>query len=330
MPFRCHVTGTLICLAIFATLVVVDANADLVRGGGSKKTDCMSVFDAFGANKPAPPKIPKAIDCVDGDAACDVDGLRNGECVFDLRICLNSTAFSENCDPIEVTSFVIDHAEDNGDRRFDPDFQALQLRVDALGYPNDFPDDCSLISSVTVPLRLKSGNEYKKNRKKLGLEANGDVINKFSTRDKDKMKLTCRPEGDAIYLPTDLYAGTFDRIRRQVFVPSCATSACHDSESAAGGLILLSGAAYSQIHNVSPTNTAASLDGLLRITPGDETVSFLYRKITNDLLPGYGSPMPLGSPLISSDLAEIIRLWIIGDGTLGPAPETGWVVGTDQ
>jgi hypothetical protein len=40
--------------------------------------------------------------------------------------------------------------------------------------------------------------------------------------------------------------------------------------------------------------------------------------------------MPLLGPDVSSQLQEIIRLWIAGDGITGPAPETGWVTGTDQ
>ena len=45
----------------------------------------------------------------------------------------------------------------------------------------------------------------------------------------------------------------------------------------------------------------------------------------------YGDPMPLASPQLSSDLIELVRLWIIGDMTVGPAPpEDKWVEGTDQ
>ena len=55
------------------------------------------------------------------------------------------------------------------------------------------------------------------------------------------------------------------------------------------------------------------------------------RKITNDL-PGlsYGEAMPLNRDPLDPSLIELIRLWILGDGILGPAPETGWVAGTDQ
>lgn len=301
----------------------------VVGGGGSKTTDCMAAFEAA-ANKPAPPRSPRHVDCVDGDAACDADGLRNGECSFSLRICLNSSAVPP-CVADGAASVVVDHAVDDGDPRFDPDFQALQSRLSALGLPTQDLDACTTSSTVRVPLRApKSGNKLRTGKKKLRVTAEGDVAGKAGARDKDRMKFTCRPEGDGIYLPTDLYTGTFDRIRRQVFAQSCALSACHDSESSAGNLILLSGAAYSQTVGVAPANAAAAGAGLIRIAPGDPGLSFLYRKITDDLEAGWGSAMPLSGPAVSQELIEIIGLWIVGDGVSGPAPETGWVEGTDQ
>jgi hypothetical protein len=318
-------------VALALAVASMPADASTVRGGGSKTTDCMSTFEAPGANKPAIPKIPKNVDCIDGDPTCDADGVRNAVCVFDLQVCLNSTIVPElpDCGPVSTTSLHVEHSDDDGDPKFDPDFQALQQRVDALGLPNVDPDACSLQSAITVPLRVpKSGNKYRTNKKKVKLTALGAVAADPDTKDKDKIRFKCRAEGDKIYLPTDIYEGTFDRIRQQVFEPGCAVSFCHDSESSTGNLILHSGAAYSQLVNVLPDNFAAEGAGLLRVTPGDEVLSFLYRKITNDLEAGWGSAMPLGQPGLSSQQLELIRLWILGDGTLGPAPATGWVVGT--
>jgi len=324
---RAAARGLSLAIAIFAAS---PASAVIVGGGGSKTIDCMAVLDAPGANQPAPPKVPKNIDCTDGDVSCDADGLRNGECSFSIQVCLNSTALA-TCGAGDVATLEIAHAVDNGDAKFDPDFQALQTRVNALGFPNDTLDDCTVSSTVRVALRTSSsGSALRKNKKKLAFVAEGDVASKTGARDKDRMKFTCRPEGDGIYLPTDLYTGTFDRIRQQVFAQSCALSSCHDSESSAGGLILLPGAAYSQIVGVVPSNLAAAGAGLERIYPGDPTLSFLYRKVTNDLEIGWGGSMPAAGSPVSQQLLDIIELWIVGDGILGPAPETGWVPGTDQ
>jgi hypothetical protein len=324
---RAAAWGLSLAIAFFAAS---PAGAVVVAGGGSKTTDCMVVLDAPGANRPAPPKVPKNVDCTDGDPSCDTDGLRNGECSFSIQVCLNSTVIA-GCGAGEVGTLDVAHAIDDGDPKFDPDFQALQTRVNALGLPNNALDECPVPSTVRVPLRTSSpGTVLRKNKKKLALVAEGDVATKTGVRDKDRMKFTCRPEGDGIYLPTDLYTGTFDRIRQQVFAQSCALSSCHDSESSAGGLILLPGAAYSQIVGVVPSNLAAAGAGLQRIYPGDPTLSFLYRKITNDLETGWGGSMPAAGSPVSQQLLDIIELWIVGDGVLGPAPETGWVPGTDQ
>ena len=319
--------ATFVSASVF--LVAQDAHATVVGGGGSKTSDCVAVFDAA-ANSPAPPKAPKNIDCVDGDASCDADGLRNGSCQFDLTICINSTALAD-CAPQNTNSVTVDHAIDNGDAKFDPDFQSLQQRVSLLGFPaNTDLDSCTTVSSVTVKLRPpKSGNVYKRANKRLSLSASGTSA-AGPASDRDKMKMTCRPEGDGIYLPRDLYTGTFDRIRNQIFAQSCALSSCHDSQSATGGMILYPNVAYSQIVGVTPNNVAAATDGLQRVMPGDPTKSFLYRKIAHDLIGGYGADMPYGKPMLSPDQIELVRLWILGDIALGPAPQNGWVTGTDQ
>jgi hypothetical protein len=317
-------------LPILVCLVTATAHATIVTGGGRKRTDCAVVFDVFGANKPAPPKAPRHTDCTDGDVSCDADGERNGRCVFDLQVCINSTAV-EGCTAGETDAVEVAHAVDDGDRRFDPDFQALQQRVDLLGFPdNDAPDACTLQSAITVVLKGPSANgRMRRAKKRLKVTALGFASGKL-VDDRDRTKFTCRPEGDGIYEPRDLYDGTFDRIGQQIFGQRCATSGCHDSEGNQGNLILLPNAAFSQIVGVAPDSAAAAADGLLRITPGDADLSFLYRKITNDLLAGYGDEMPASGPALSADLIELIRLWIIGDGILGPAPETGWIVGTDE
>jgi hypothetical protein len=221
---------------------------------------------------------------------------------------------------------VVDHAIDNGDRKFDPDFQALQQRADLLGFPDVTSlDRCTLTSSVTVRLRPPPHTgKFLKAYKLVRLTARGFANGKLPT-DRDKIRLTCRPEGDGLYGPRDLYTGTFDRIGQQLFVPSCAVSGCHDSESSQADLTLHPGGAHSELVNVTPFNIPAATDGLKRVLPGDLDLSLLYRKVTGDLPPGYGQQMPLGGPAVSPAMVDIIRLWIL-DG----APATGWVTGTDQ
>jgi hypothetical protein len=315
--------------AVSLVLSAASASAVTVAGGGSSATDCALVLEIAGANFPAPPKTPKAVDCVDGDVTCDADGLRNAQCVFPVQLCVNSTALA-SCTADSAQDVTVDHAIDDGDDpRFDVNFQALQDRIDAI-VPTTQLDRCALSSSIQVPLLgPDSSNVMKKNRKKLRITTYGSTIN-GDVRDVDKVKFTCRPEGDGVYLPIDLYTGTFDRIRKQIFTQSCALSSCHDSESHQGDLILLSGSAYGNIVNVVPDNPAAAGDSLLRVTPGDPGMSYLYLKITDDLAEDYGDSMPYLAGQLDEPLLELVRLWILGDGTLGPAPAEGWVEGTDD
>jgi hypothetical protein len=318
-------------LLVAWVLATSPAGAALVGGGsGSRTRDCVVALDVPGANAPAPPRTPTRVDCIDGDPTCDADGVRNSRCVFTLRLCINSTAFPA-CTPERADSVLVAHAVDDGDRRFDTDFQALQSRLGLLGLPDETLDRCTVSSSIGVALVPPRGGSgpWGAAKKRLRLAAQGRAGGRV-TGDKDRMDFTCRPEGTGLYSPRDLYAGTFDRIAREVFAPSCALSGCHDSESHQANQILLPNAAYSQIVGVTPTTPAAAADGLERVFPGDPTKSLLFLKVTANLQPGYGSPMPLVGTPLSSAQTELIRLWIVGDATLGPAPETGWVDGTDQ
>src|SRR5262249_22218425 len=150
-----------------ATAGVRPAGAVVVGGGGSASTDCIAVIDAP-ANSPAAPATPKNVDCVDG-AMCDADHARHGRCLLHVTPCVNSTMIA-GCSPFRADSLTIDHALDNGDPKFDTDFQALQSRANVLGFPDDEnTDDCTIASAITVKLRppTSPGTPFKKAKKVL-------------------------------------------------------------------------------------------------------------------------------------------------------------------
>jgi hypothetical protein len=316
---RAVVRATLVCATLVASAST--ARATIVPGGGARSQDCLAVFDVPVALSPG----VRSIRCVDGDPPCDGDGVVNGECRFPVSVCANSTS-EPLCSLAGVQSMFLAHADDNGDPKFDPDFQALQSRIDnTIDPPSNDPDACTSPSNITV--RLKGpypGNRCRSATKVLKLTTTSTFqVNRFYT-DTDTMRLTCRPAVDSCD-PLSLFDGTFDRIQKQVFNTSCATSGCHDSQSQANGLLLEIGAAYTQTVNAAPTNVTAQGLGWDRITPGDPAMSYLYNKVTGDLGVGLGSRMPLGRPPLAANLIEIIRLWIEAG-----APETGWVPGTDS
>jgi hypothetical protein len=56
-----------------------------------------------------------------------------------------------------------------------------------------------------------------------------------------------------------------DRIQRQIFNQSCAKSGCHDSQTQQGGLLLESGASYTNLIDVAPQNLGAVAAGWKRV-----------------------------------------------------------------
>jgi hypothetical protein len=302
------------------------AQALVVGGGGSARSDCLAVFDAP-ANLPA--GKPRHIRCADGDP-CDGDGLVDGGCDFAVAVCANST-FDARCTLQGVESVVVEHAEDNGDPDFDPAFQALQSRIDnALDpLPTSDPDLCSGFTSIRVTLAGPFANDRcLTSKKKLRVVTESTPIDGRVYRDTDTMKLICDP-APAGCDPQQLFTGTFDRIQRQIFNQSCALSSCHDSESEAGNLLLEVGAAHGNLVGVTPSNGAAVAAGWKRVTvldatSGDPATSFLLHKLTGDIDASFGERMPRGLPKLDQILIDIVELWIAAG-----APETGWVPGTD-
>jgi hypothetical protein len=327
-PFTLFATAVLL-----GTLLARAASATIVGGGGKASTDCLAVFDAD-VNSPAAPRTPHHIRCVDGDPSCDADHVANGVCDFPVTVCANSTFDSSRCTLSGVDFLVIDHAVDDGqDPKFDPEFLAMQDRVDSsIHPPNSTPDVCTITNDFHVrvkgPVKRKGKNFCRPNRKTLRMTATALIMG-VAYSDRDTLKMTCVP---STCDPTLFFSGTFDRIQRQIFDQSCAVGTCHDSQSMTGELLLETGASYGQTVNFTPTNQVAKDPpySWLRIktsspTSGDPDSSYLYHKITGDLPdPGLLARMPRNSRKLNATLIDVIRLWIENG-----APPTTWVPGTD-
>lgn len=116
---------------------------------------------------------------------------------------------------------------------------------------------------------------------------------------------------------------SFALLQEKVLTPNCATSGCHDSRNATGGLDLSPTVAYQNLVGVTPTNQNAKADKLLRVKVGDPYKSFLYNKLDSANIhasDGYGSPMPLGSRAITAGQLDFIKFWIAAG-----APKNGTV-----
>jgi hypothetical protein len=313
--------------AAVVLLRVAVAQGVIIGGGGSSRTDCLVVLDA---QVNFPPDNPKRYRCADGDP-CDADGVVNGVCAFDLTVCANSSFNPTRCTLVGVDSITVEHAVDNGDPKFDPEFQALQNRigngiVGPSDPPNSTPDVCALPSRVLVPvLGPFPGNLCKRGKKQVKLTSLSVPVQGVISRDRDKMKMECEPAAAGCD-PMVIYAGTFDRIQRQIFDQSCALSGCHDSQSQTGGLILESGTSYTNLADVTPQMPGAAAVGWKRVDAANASAdtSYIYHKLTGDLDGTQGARMPFGRPKLDQFLIDVVRLWIEAG-----APETGWVPGTD-
>ena len=136
-----------------------------------------------------------------------------------------------------------------------------------------------------------------------------------------------------IFLSTRLVAqvSTWDIIQDTIWAPRCVV--CHDHGlyfAEQSGLVLAEDVAYEELINVTPTNPAASADGLILVgTEGiaSLTASFLWEKINAadyehfyQEHPEYGNLMPLGAGFLTNGEIEFIRQWIISG-----APDSGEV-----
>ena len=316
-------------VAALALTLATAAPALVIGGGGSASTDCLLAL-SVDANFPI--TNPKQVRCVDGDPACDDDGLVNGVCDLRVQVCANST-FDPACTISGLQSVTVEHALDNGDPKFDPDFQSLQTRINTdFAYPVVGADSCATVGLVHVPIKgpLGSHNACARQKKKLQLRSLSTPGPAGIREDKDTLKLYCDPAPGNGCDPQTLFTSTFDRIQRQVFNQSCAVSGCHDSQSQSGGLLLETGASYTNLVGHAPSNFAAFSAGWQRVdaTPaGDPTnadTSYILRKLSGDLPDaGYGARMPYNRPKLNGTLRDIIERWIQAD-----APASGWVPGT--
>lgn len=317
-------SGWFAAAVVIALSAATAGDAAIFGGGGGARNDCLLVFDAP-VNDPL--SRPKRIRCTDGDSACDADATVNGQCVFAVGTCANSTFDTARCTSPGVSLITVADAEDNGDPKFDPDFQALQIRIDGqIDPPTATANRCSTPTNVRVPVAGPAPGDVCKSGKKQVKITTLHIQGPRALKDTDKLKLQCDPPVPCD--PQALFAGTFDRIQRQVFSRSCALSGCHDSQSQAGGMLLEAGSAYSNLADTTPTNAAAAALGWRRVDAANASAdsSFLYHKLTGDYPadPALGERMPFGRPRLDDYLVEIVRLWIESG-----APQAGWVPGTD-
>lgn len=343
IPMRFHLVSALTSAALVIGALPAAVRATVVGGGGSSKVDCLGTFDAA-VNTPA--KKPRNIRVVDGrpcpdasvcddgicddGSSCDIDGVINGECKFKVSVCANSTFNTNACSLQGVRLMTVEHAVDNGDPKFDPEFQALQTRIDSeiAPYPQNSLDTCTNATNLFVSIKGPfKDNKCKKNKKTIKMVSESTVAAGQGAIlvDKDKIDLVCEPPIGGC-APMTLFTSAYDRIQRQVFNESCAVSGCHDSNSYvdSGNLLLEASAFPMNLIDRTPTNPSAVAAGWKRIIAGDAANSYLVHKLNGDFPDNtFGDRMPRDRPKLDQTLIDVITAWIQGG-----APDMGWPPGT--
>lgn len=345
-----------VCFMIMLVLALSLPVAAQVGGGGPTATDCWVVFQSNPAPN-TPVTNPKYVRCRDQDAACGDGDTTLGQCSFQVRVGLNSTAFG-GCSPssFPAGSFAIPYAGPSFDDhpKHVPDFEPFQLFADGeLPLTSADVDRWSSWSTVRVVLPVRQTSAGPKfGPFTLKLQTTLCAVSLLSggkcpagvSQDKDTFKLVCQPPVDPltnqpISACSDV-TSTFEQIQKHIFDRKCSNLAgCHGAVEPSHDLCLKPScggrSAYTDLYNAPPHNFAASSDGLLRVKPGDPDGSLLYLKVLggarlNSPVFGpnaYGLRMPYHNP--SADRARprltAGEIRLLKDWILAGAPSSGFI-----
>jgi len=278
--------------------------ATVVPGGGSSRTDCMLQMSAEGVGFPAG-KTPKGVSCADGDV-CDLDGRRNGICVFQVSFCLNEP--TRSCQPRSVN-----HAMVKTNKNSPVDTAPLQAVLAAVPLPTR-AIVCSPTARLSVPLAGPNKNGIVPSRQ-VTVKA---VAKAGGTTDSDTYKLTCVPTtvGGGPGLPgsttsTTLIpvlppgspgAGLTSQIMGVVVNPQGIVTVTFTLTDAAGVPLVPSTASTSDPAQARVRFTIAHLDADRTTTEGNTVTFTRYR---NYIVPTPGQPgYDSGGSLATVDAAR--------------------------
>ena len=229
--------------------------------------------------------------CVDGDPACDSDSKPDSTCDFQASLCFSTDAVT-TCDQADLLGMSIPSAPGLGG------LPNLFEKFKTSATPGTL---CTDAATVPVPTNGKKKGQV--------------VMKVLAAHGGQRFAFVCQlPKGKK----KPPKGATFAKdIQKNIFDSTCATTFCHGTGAASGGLDLSDGAAYANLVGVLATNEAAKAANLQRVLANDPDDSFLLLKLEGTLAAGEGVPMPLvGGPLPASAI-DTIRRWIAAG-----APET--------
>jgi len=168
------VKGTCAFLVVAALVLGGRSHARaLVLGGGSPETDCYAVFDGVELDSSS-----RKVICTDGDARCDRDGIPDGVCRLDIRICAHVPGIP-GCRPRRIGDITV-----GGFSRGGGPF-TIPVPVTPISR-----ERCGDFARVSVPLR-RTGSGVKVGKARIKLVAVSRVLH--PKKDKDKLDIRCVP-----------------------------------------------------------------------------------------------------------------------------------------
>jgi hypothetical protein len=278
VPRAASSLAALLCALAFARPAPATCPADCAAGGGPAATDCFVEFDGIVTTNTA---------CTDGNPSCDMDGVVNGVCVFPISTCINVSGDPACTSPGLSAAPVVRPAKSAVAQALGQALAALDP-TQALCTPR----------GIAVPLAT-SLQGVKPGTARLVITASAG-----SKKDRDKLRLTCRPSPGVPSLRN---------VVEPIFAAHCALPACH---AAVGGSIapVLNGP---DTHAALVDVAAANVPSMSLVRPGSVAQSYLARKILGKRIPDHTARMPNGCPanppaagcLTDGEIAAILA-WI--------------------
>jgi hypothetical protein len=181
----------------------------IVPGGGSTTTDCIAEWTVVA--RPVEPPPITSVACVDGDPACDADGIANDRCVFTVGLCLGGTDPRLNCPAAAgIASYVLQSPQPTASNPIDAT-NAMHLLAElsellgvAPGGANGNvlssdppvvlvpPAHCTVPTAVTVERRGLTSRTERFRTRTLAAAIGGGT-----TEDRDSLLLRCLAPGAA-------------------------------------------------------------------------------------------------------------------------------------
>jgi hypothetical protein len=140
----------------FKALITISRGAELLRGGGSRSTDCLLEWSIVPPSIARDGRLP-VVECVDNDVLCDLDQ-QTGQCTFLLSACFNQNdPLLPDC-PIDetITRFTLTSPAMDAPAASRERLNADNLRQSLPGFPLSEANVCGVAFPIVVAVERQA------------------------------------------------------------------------------------------------------------------------------------------------------------------------------